>query len=240
MKLARRGPRLVERAEQVEAALWRRLHLEGDSSCRAQLFDLHATLARGVARREFRRRPPHGLERSDFEQLAFRGLLEAIDHFDPLHGAPFDAFARHRIRGAIADGSARSSEQAAQVNARRRIEQDRLKSLREGRAVGGNAIAELADLASALAIGFIAESANSCENTPIRPYESIDWRDLQMRVVAEIDRLPTPEQTVMRQHYLNNVPFKEIATLLRLSKGRIAQIHRAAIARLRLRIRDTV
>jgi RNA polymerase sigma factor for flagellar operon FliA len=238
----RAGLKLIERPAQVEAALWRRLRDDEDARCREMLFDRFAQLARAIARGEFRRRPAYGLERADFEQLAFGGLLEAIDRYDPLHGAPFEAYARPRIRGAIADGVARSSEGAAQFNARRRTETERLQSLMSNSARGqnANAIAALAELAGALAIGVIAENATLAARRSgggLGAYEGLAWRDMQIRVLEEIDELAGAEKTVMQQHYLNDVPFNEIARLLGLSKGRIAQIHRAALARLRVRLR---
>ncbi len=237
MKPGAIGLKLIERPAQVEAALWRRLRFGGDASCRTPLFDRYTPLARTLARTEFRRRPAYGLDRGDFEQLAFGGLLEAIDRYDPLRGAPFAAYARHRIRGAITDGLARSSEAAAQYTARQRIEEERVKSLLPARAQDGNAIAELADLATALAIGIIAEDARlGAAQGVLGAYESLYWRDLKLRVLEEIERLGEAERTVMQQHYVNEVPFTEIARLMRLSKGRIAQIHRAALKRLRERM----
>jgi RNA polymerase sigma factor FliA len=242
MRPARAGLKLLARPPLVEAALWRRLRFEEDAHCRTPLFNQYTSLARAIAKREFRRRPPYGLELADFEQLAFGGLLEAIDRFDPLHGAPFEAFARRRIRGAIADGHARSSEKAAQFNARRRTESDRLRSLAPDGVASGNSIAELADLASALAIGIIAENARliaSHAESGLGAYETRAWRDTQLRLLAEVERLPETEKTVMQQHYLNDIPFTEIARLLGVSKGRIAQIHRAAINRVRIRLRQS-
>jgi len=45
--------------------------------------------------------------------------------------------------------------------------------------------------------------------------------------------LSEQERTVIRYHYLQEVPFSEIAALLGLTKGRIAQIHKQALGRLR-------
>lgn len=240
MSGVRAGLRLLERPAQVEAALWRRFRYEQEEGCRTSLFERYTSLARSIARHELRRRPPHGLDRSDFEQLAFSGLLEAIDRFDPMRGAPFEAYARHRIKGAIADGAARSSEGAAQFNARKRAERDRLTSLMPGEQ-SENPIAALADLASALAIGLIADHArvsSAANGAALEPYETLAWRETELRVLAEIEKLGDRERIVMQQHYLNDVPFTEIAKLLRLSKGRIAQIHRAAIERVRVRVRQ--
>lgn len=240
MKHARLGLKLLERAAEVEAALWRRLRFEADQSSRTPLFERYTPLAQKLARVEFRRRPAYGLERGDFEQLAFAGLLEAIDRYDPMRGAPFEAFARPRIRGAISDGILRSSESAAQYGARRRAEQDRIESIGASIDPHADPVTALADMAAALAIGIVAEHARAvrqASDPALDPYETLAWRDLELKVLSEIERLSATEQTVIKQHYLNEVPFTEIAKLLGVSKGRVAQLHRAAIMRLRTRVR---
>ena len=51
-----------------------------------------------------------------------------------------------------------------------------------------------------------------------------------------LDELQGRERTVMELHYRQHVPFVEIAELLGVTKGRVSQIHRAAVARMRERI----
>ncbi len=236
----RLGLRLLERPSRVEAALWRRLRLEHEDKCREALFELYFPLARAIAAREFRGRPCNGMERRDFEQLACSGLLEAIDHFDPLRGAPFQSYAKHRIRGAIADGAIMASEAGAQHHHRRRMEAERLQSIRPEVDSGEvDFVSQVADIAAALALGMIAESAKHNHAPMIAGlgYQSLAWRDLELSVLREIDRLPEPEKYIMQQHYLNGLAFTQIAKLLGLSKGRISQLHRAAIQRLRERIK---
>jgi len=228
------GLALIQRPREVEASLWRRLRFEDQGHCRELLFNRHVALAKLLAGREYRRRPPHGSERADFEQLAMTGLLEAIDRFDPLLGPPFSAFAKHRIRGAIADGMSKSSEGAAQYSFRRRSETDRLQSLSENRyGAASDPVSDLTDIAVGLAIGLIAERAAAIAASETNPYESNSWRDIESRVMAEIEALPDAQRSVMVQHYKHGMPFNEIAVLLRLTKGRISQLHRAAIVRLR-------
>ena len=238
------GLSLVEREREVEASLWRRLRYENDFNCRERLFEHYQSLARRIAIGELQRRPGYGLDRSDFVQLAYGGLLEAIDRFDPLHGAPFSAYARRRIRGAISDGLARSSEGAAQYSHARRLEAERLRSLNDAPASQGtdSAIAQLSDIAVALALGFIVESskraADGRDIAELRAYESVAWREAELSVMQEIEQLPEVEQTILKQHYLKEMSFKDIASMLRLSKGRVSQLHRAALERLRTRIRS--
>jgi RNA polymerase sigma factor for flagellar operon FliA len=240
------GLRLVERQREVEASWWRRLRFENDARCRERLFEHYQGFARSIAISELRRRPAYGLDRSDFLQLAYGGLLEAIDRFNPLHGAPFSAYARRRIRGAISDGLARSSEGGAQYNHARRLETERLRSLDDpSMSQGGDdAIAQLSDIAVALALGLMIQSSNLAaaadgkELADLHAYESVAWRDVELSVLQEVEHLPEVEKTVLKQHYLQEMSFKDIASLLGLSKGRVSQLHRAALERLRARIRS--
>jgi RNA polymerase sigma factor for flagellar operon FliA len=239
------GLQLIERQREIEASLWRRFRFENEATCREQLFERYQSLARSIAIRELRRRPSYGLERSDFLQLAYGGLLEAIDRYNPLHGAPFSAYARQRIRGAISDGLANSSENGAQYNHARRLETERLRSLDDPSAHqnGADAVTQLSEVAIALALGFMIQSskrtaaAGGRDLAELQAYESVAWRDIELSVLQEVDRLPEAEQTVLKQHYLHEMSFKDIASLLGLSKGRVSQLHRAALARLRERIR---
>lgn len=235
----RSGLKLLQRPKAVEASLWRRLRYEQQTRCRETLFNHYRGFARAIAKGEFRRRPAYGLDLADFEQLAYGGLLEAIDRFDPEHGAPFTAFARRRIHGAIADGIAKSSEAGAQFAHRRRTAAERLSSLRQD-PTGSDHVAELAEIAAALAIGIIAESANVVEATPssgLDAYETLAWREMQVSVLNAISRLPDAEKSVMQQHYLHGVSFVQIARLLGVSKSRVSQLHRSAVMRVREQLR---
>ena len=237
------GLRLLVRPPRVEASLWRRLRYESQTDCREQLFNLYIGLARAIASRSYRRRAVPRIERLDFEQFAFEGLLQAIDRYDPMRSVPFGAYAARRIAGNIADGVARMSEVDAQLSHRRRIEQERLRSIAgaETSEASGDALGALSDLAVGLALGLMLEGTglvggkDGADPSP-SAYESLEWRELQARLAGEVARLPAREALVIRQHYDNGLSFARIAELLELSRGRVSQLHRSALARLRKRI----
>ncbi|MBT9445312.1 MAG: sigma-70 family RNA polymerase sigma factor [Hyphomonadaceae bacterium] len=240
LETASRGLAMLLRPAAVEAALWRR-RAESDGIARERLFLRYRALARMVAGAEFKRRPAYGLERADFDQFAFGGLLESIDSFDTSYGVPFEHFARPRIVGAISDGLARASEAGARWSQARKVGAERVRSLL-GVSAGSrpDKVAELADLASALAAGFLAAEADASAadaNVSVNPYESLAWRELSFAVSRELDALPDPEGRVLRRHYRDGVAFSHIATLLGVTKGRISQIHAAGLNRLRDRLR---
>lgn len=238
-----RGRALVERPHRVEASLWRRLRFEAQARCREALFKLHLPFAKMLAGVEYRRKADLGLDRGDFEQFSFGALLEAIDRYDPLHGAPFQSFARPRIKGAFIDGLAKASEVGAQIGYRRRIETDRLRSIQGDEAAPSarDPLLEFGELATLLALGFVTEDAiqrqSISKTSPLNPFETSAWRDIELSILAAIERLPDRERTIIEQHYCGGVDFAHIAKLLGLTKGRVSQLHRRALGRLREHLR---
>lgn len=238
------GLDMVVRPARVEASLWRRLRFEAEGECRETLFNRYVALARLLARRQSSRDATLRAERVELEQFAFEALLQSIDRYDPLRGIPFIAFARRRILGAIADGIARLSEVGAQLRSRRRLEQERLRSLADAESDLGpqdDALARLSNLTMGLALGLILEGTslftNGAEADPSpNPYESLEWRQVQARLARAVDRLPAKEAAVVRQHYNHGLSFTKIAQLLELSRGRVSQLHAAALGRLRKRM----
>lgn len=238
---AESGLEIVVDPDRVEASLWRRARFEDDTRSRESLFNRYVVLARSVAAKHFnwRRRP---VDRGDLEQLAYEGLLQALDRYDPLQGVPFGAYARPRIAGNVSDGMNRLSDLDAQVSQQRRMRQERLKSVAQLDPAPADPLAALADLAMDLALGLMLEgtgmldSEASMDSRP-NAYEGLAWRQTQAAIASEVAMLPENEGAVIRQHYHTGLTFAHIADLLRLSRGRISQLHKSAIERLRRRLR---
>jgi len=182
-----------------------------------------------------------GFERADIEQLAYEALLQAIPRFDPDRAIPFRSYARRRILGHISNGLAAMSEAAAHYRYRQRAERDRLRSLREGEAGadgGEDALTALSRLAATLALGLLAEEVESLDPESLpdgqpSAYENLAWHEMRRKLREQIAALPEREHYVVSQHYRNGVSFRQIAAILGVSKGRVSQIHRAALLRLR-------
>jgi len=235
------GLDLVTDPARAEASLWRRFRFEDDLGARERLFNRYFVLARAIGARLFRKRTPVHAERGDFDQFACEGLLQAIDRYDPLRGVPFSAFARGRITGNIADGIATMSEVGAQLSFRHRIEQERLRSLIRD---DPDALTALSDLAVGLALGLMLDGTGliADDEAPDRrptAYDSLAWQETHTLLVREVSRLPENEGIVVRQHYDHGLPFAQVATLMGLTAGRISQLHRAALDRLRKRMKSS-
>ncbi|RZA18363.1 MAG: sigma-70 family RNA polymerase sigma factor [Proteobacteria bacterium] len=235
------GLAILLRPERVEAALWRDHAVRAGAKTRQRLFDHYRTFARRLAQSQFRKRKEGNFDLGDIEQLAYEALIQSVDRFEPYKSVPFEAFARMRINGHIANGLAQTSEAAAQYRYRQRAERDRLRSLHNPADALADPIAALSSLSAAIAIGLMLEAdfSSAVEAIPDpapSAYDSLAWNELHGQVHQLIDALPDQEAYVVQQHYRNDVSFQQIAVLMGLSNGRVSQIHRAALQRLRGRL----
>lgn len=79
------------------------------------------------------------------------------------------------------------------------------------------------------------ESGEKSETLPF--YRSVELDQLRRRIVELVRGLPAQERKVIQGHYFQERPFEEIADDLRLTRGRISQVHRKALARLQETLR---
>ena len=238
------GPDQVAATAEEEEALWRSLRDSRSSARREQIFSAYAPFARQIAGRHYRDRSTGDIDLQDLRQLAFAGLLEAIDRFDPSRGAPFRAYAAGRITGSILDGIAKMSEVREQGAFRNRMRSERARSLAaaDPDALSTlDAMEALVQIAEGLALGFMLEAgglASSHNGPDERPsaYDSLAWKETLRQLTLELLGLPEHDQVIIRHHYHGGLTFDQIGALFGLSKGRISQLHRAAITQLRGRL----
>lgn len=238
-RAASRGLALLVDTERAVAAMWRN-HVDAPSpQTRQALFGHYQSYARRLAADHARRMPNLGLDRGDFDQLALQALLQSIDRFDPALGTRFEAFTRLRIKGHIRNAMDKSSEASAQYGYRRRVERERLRSLRDQDKDGAAmSVDALAAVAAKIAIGLIMEDQPAVEpdelpSTDPSAYDTLAWRQLCGELDRRLAQLPENEAFVITHHYRHGVPFQQIAILMGLSKGRISQLHASGLERLR-------
>jgi len=228
-----------------ERQLWLRFTLDRNLPDREALFDLHLPYATALASQLFRGRHDDDVEYRDYVQLACMGLLEAVDRFDATRGVAFRTFATPRIRGSVLDGIVRLSERQEQVELRARIRRERFDSLNEATDKHAkNVFHSLASMTMGLAIGFILDdtgmidrASHSHQQHYDHAYHSLAWTQTKSRLTDAVSRLPSRERKVVQYHYFHGLTFDRIADVLNLSKGRVSQLHRTALAELRKHVR---
>ena len=229
-----------------ELALWNRWREARCERAHRELVTLHGEYARIVAATYYRRRIHDEIEFDEYAQFSYVGLLESIDRFDPGCGVKFRTFAARRMHGAILDGIEHLTEKQQQIAEMRRLRAQRRESLLaaegDGRAAAprrtpAQALQFVADIGLGLAICWLLEgtgmvdNGESSENLPF--YQSIELKQLTDRIVELVKALPAQQSRVIAGHYLQELPFEEIATMLGLSRGRISQIHKQGLTTLR-------
>ncbi len=221
---------------QEEAALWAAARA-GDVAARGRLIDAYLPFARIMAARQYAARVDYDIEFDDYLQYATVGLIESVDRFDPAYGNLFKTFAAHRIQGAVANGLEQLSEKRVQIATRRRLLAERRDCAATALGAGADLFQQLAEVALSLALGFTLEdaagSAQAGAEAPPHPYGALEMVQLRARLQALVAGLPPRERLVIKSHYLNHLPFNQIADSMGISKGRVSQLHRSALEQLR-------
>lgn len=231
------------------APLWTAFRHSGDPRFREQLVGAYFGFTRVMAAKAYARRSQadymlrthDSMEFADYLQYASVGLLEAVDRFDPRHGVLFETFAASRITGAVLTGLQSASEIARQIAARKRVSSKRVAAL-DGHAhalPGPEAVfARLAGMALGLAVGVALEESNMyvqeegayADNT----YAALELKQLGSQVTAALDSLSPSHRRVMQSHYLQQMPFDDVAASMSLTRSRISQLHGEALHKLRI------
>jgi RNA polymerase sigma factor for flagellar operon FliA len=206
---------------------------------RDELVGFYTAYTRILAARCYTHRASQELEFDDYLQFGMVGLLESIDRFDPAIGVKFETFAGHRIYGAILNGVESLSEVQRQTATRRRVLKDRTDSIDDHRNdAPASALERLAEVAIGLALGFALEHTGLYNDgregvLPDNAYSRVEMKQFRERLVECVQSLAEQQRTVIHRHYFQQMPFDQIAETMKLTKGRISQIHSAAVARLR-------
>lgn len=105
---------------------------KGNKRAEKRIFDAYARLVRKIAQRLARRGIANYVPFDDLEQEGTLGLWDAIKRFEPQTGALFEAYATHRIRGAMLDAvRGQSSVSRTMARAARDAESIRMRLAHE-------------------------------------------------------------------------------------------------------------
>lgn len=240
-------------AQGDEATLWQQFREHQRAEDREALIRHYLPYAHTVAATYYARRIHDEIEFDEYRQFAIVGLVESVDRYAEDRGAQFKTFASRRMHGAILNGLERMTEKQQQIALRMRLRQERMKEIKDAardsaeaaqanegsRAAKAAPFRYLAEVGIGMALTFLLEGTGLIESDSLASapapqyYGSIEFRQLQQRLRYFIGTLSTQEQTVIRSHYLQEISFEEIAGTLGVTKGRVAQIHRAALEKLR-------
>lgn len=201
-------------------------------------------------------------KKEDLGSAGVIGLLQALDYFVPPKekyndpGRAFEAYARYRIRGQMVDElrNLDFARRNLRKQSREIQEAERKLEIRLGRVPREEEIAKLLGIPLEELYNRIAEinmlNLLSLDAEMVRGSEGNSWADVladskaenpldkvekqeKIDQVAEaLKELGDSEQKVLQLYYVENLTFKEIGKVLKVSESRICQIHHMAVFRL--------
>jgi RNA polymerase sigma factor for flagellar operon FliA len=214
--------------------------------------------ARGFASACAAKLPQH-LDRDDLQSAGVLGYLRAAARYDFSKGASFRGFCAVRIRGAVLDELRRwdwaprsvhkCNRRITRVTALHIEELEREPTGPELAAALGIQAAELeafqrlSQPRQVVSFDEVGENSRGEEGIPLRerladlhtpsPDAGIHSEEDRRTLLKCLGNLPKSQATVIVLHYLQNVPLRDVADLLKVTPSRVSQLHHQALARLR-------
>ena len=193
-----------------------------------------------------RRRTSKACAIDDLVSFGREGLLSAARSFDESRAVPVRCWAALRIRGAMIDGLRATGDlprrvyrelraiEAGDVVLSASIEEDAAKPIASPAAADERLSVYLAGIATAMAMGIIANEESEREEART-PEEQLHDAELREAVRGAVHRLPEPERTLLDRHYFADLTLEQAARELGLSKSWGSRLHARAVEAL---IRD--
>ena len=195
------------------------------------------------------------IEIEDLLQIGYFGLVTAAQKYSVKEGASFASYAVLRIRGAIVDHLRKSSNlcrTTIQMQQKtKRVESALLKRLHRSptrqeiaheldinlnefdeweRAFAANVHTSLDAAYDEFSMWFVSKDSN--------PEQQLTEEDLKKSLRSSLEVLSQKEALVIQLYYVEELNVYEIAEILSVTTGRVSQIKKSAISRLRKSMSD--
>jgi len=212
----------------------------------------HLPLVKAIAIRVHESLPVH-VDLDDLVHAGVLGLFDAVSKYDSSKNVAFQAYAKHRIKGAILD-SLRQLDWASRDLRKRQRQVDSITrdlSLKLGR---NPTESEMADamgvsterwrrmLIELRTVGLVSTTPSSeherdrsqdfAATRELQPDRMCERRQLQTTLARAIGSLPERYQKVVFLYYTNDMTMKQIGEVLGVNESRISQIHKTALKRM--------
>jgi RNA polymerase sigma factor FliA len=203
---------------------------------------------------------PVHVELDDLIHAGVVGLIGAVEKYDASKNVSLQAYAKHRIKGAILD-SLRQLDWASRDLRRRQKKADEAShelAASLGRAPTESELArrmgvsvekwrkmslEIRNIAAAPAPPAYAEQERDyLEEFPatpeMRPDSMCERSQMRLTLERAIGTLPERYQKVVFLYYTNEMTMKEIGDELGVNESRVSQIHKTALKRMAVALRS--
>jgi RNA polymerase sigma factor for flagellar operon FliA len=214
----------------------------------------HLPLAKAIAVRVHENLPVH-VDLDDLVHAGVLGLFDAVAKYDAEKNVAFQAYAKHRIKGAILD-SLRQLDWASRDLRKRQKQVDsttRDLSASLGRNPTEHEVAQRMGVTTdrlrrmqmdIRTVGVVSMTAISPEDrdrtedfagTPdLQPDRICERKQLQGTLARALDTLPERYRKVVFLYYTTGLTMKEIGDLMGVNESRVSQIHKSALKKMQL------
>ncbi|MGZ3744531.1 MAG: FliA/WhiG family RNA polymerase sigma factor [Pseudobdellovibrionaceae bacterium] len=224
----------------------------------------YAPLIRFVAQK-IAVRLPSNIELDDLISAGVIGLMDAIDKYDPSHDNKFKTYAEFRIRGAILDELRAQDWVPRSIRDKAKLLDRTMASLENdlGRAATEEEISKALNISveefhdlvnqvrpvSLLSIDNSQSFSNDDHKSILNllegsklnnPFNQLNIKSIKLVVTQAIEDLPERQRLVLSLYYYEDLNLKEIGQILRVTESRVSQLHAQAVARLRVKLQQSI
>jgi RNA polymerase sigma factor FliA len=195
------------------------------------------------------------VEIDDLLQVGYIGLVDASQRYTPRQGATFAAYAAIRIRGSIIDHLRASSSlcrstivmQQKMRAAVQRLEKRLMRSpeTTEIATEMGITVTDLQNWQTQFGASHIqsldevySDHSLLFSNSQLSVEDKLQRDEMRRHLRRALERLPEREATVLQLYFVEELNVYEIAEILGVTTGRISQIKKSAVERLRISIAE--
>jgi RNA polymerase sigma factor for flagellar operon FliA len=226
---------------------------------RDQLILDHLPLVSAIASHVQKSLPVH-IEMDDLVHAGTMGLFDAATKYRDDKEVAFRTYAKHRIRGAILD-SLRQQDWASR-DLRKRYRQ--VESIRADLSAKLQREPNEVDMAEAMGLslrrwqsllvdfrslglaasqlqaseredGYVSEAAAGPANAPDKVFAR---EELKAKLLVAMKSLPERYKQVVELYYIRDLTMKEIGGMLGVNESRVSQIHKSALERMQIVLKD--
>ena len=226
---------------------------------REKLIIQHLPLVKAIAVRVHENIPVH-VDLDDLVQAGVLGLFQAADRFNRNKKVAFSSFAKHRIKGAMLD-SLRQLDWASRdmrrsfkkIEAATRDLQLNLQRKPSEQEIAKEMGMSLEDLRKKMLdlgnVGLISANSRTEDHADLpepdfpgkedsRPDKLFLNEQLRSTLAEAMKILPERYQKVMFFYYTKEMTMKEIGAVMKINESRVSQIHKLALEKLYLALRN--
>ena len=232
-----------------------------ETDARNALVVEHIGLVKSIARR-LAQRVPSQVDVNELISVGMVGLVDAAGRYRASVGAPFAAFARRRIHGAMLDSLRQLDDVPRSVRRMRREVDQAILRLRHEL----NREPTDAEIAGALKVsedeyGEMLEHMRGADVGAVRqvdgalgegslldfaidpddgPQVRLERAEIKQHLARAITELPERERQILTLYYQEELTLAEIGAVIGVGESRVSQLRTQAIARIRTRLRETL